>query len=139
MDDGALIFEVEFENAIHAGEDEHESTGAGECAPGEAGARASTEDGNVVSGGEADDFGDFGAGGREGDEVGAAFFNGAVVFVEDEVFGTGEDGVLAEKFFERADEVAGRWRFGGFRHGGFRLAQMAGCGEMTQTYIEEEL
>jgi hypothetical protein len=95
LDDGALIVEIEFENAIHPREDEHESTGACERAAGEAGAGAATEDGHVVFGGEADNFGDFGGGAREGDEVGAPFFDGAVVFVEDEVFGAGEDGVAA--------------------------------------------
>ena len=95
LNNGALIFEIEFEDAIHAREDKHESTGACERAAGEAGAGAATEDGHVVFGGEADNFGDFGGGAREGDEVGAPFFDGAVVFVEDEVFGAGEDGVAA--------------------------------------------
>lgn len=34
LDDGALIFEIEFEDAIHAGEDEHEAAAAGERATG---------------------------------------------------------------------------------------------------------
>jgi len=102
LDDSALIIEIEFENAIHAREDEHESAGTGERTAGEAGAGAATEDGHVVLGGEADNLGDFGGGAREGDEVGAPFFDGAVVFVEDEVFGTGEYGVFAEKFLQRA-------------------------------------
>ena len=95
LDDSALIIEIEFENAIHAREDEHESAGTGERTARETGAGAATEDGHVVFGGEADNFGDFGGGAREGDEVGAPFFDGAVVFVEDEVFGAGEDGVAA--------------------------------------------
>ena len=103
LNDGALIFEIELEDAVHAREDEHESAGAGERATGKAGAGAAAEDGNVVSVGEADDFGDFGCGGGEDDQVGTAFFDGAVVFVENEVFGAGEDGLLAEEFLQRAD------------------------------------
>ena len=103
LNDGALIVEIEFEDAIHAREDEHESAGAGERAARKAGASASAEDGDVVLVREADDFGDFSGSGREGDEIGAAFFDGAVVFVEDEVFGAGENGVVAEKFLQRAD------------------------------------
>ena len=96
LDDGALIFEIEFEDAVHAGEDEHESAGAGERAAREAGAGAAAEDGDVVLIGQADDLGDFGSRRREDDEIGAAFFDGAVVFVEDEVFGEREDGGFAE-------------------------------------------
>ena len=95
LNDGALIVEIEFENAIHTRENEHESAGAGECATGEAGASAAAEDGDVVLVCEADYFGNFGGGGREGDEIGASFFDGAVIFIEDEVFGAGEDGVAA--------------------------------------------
>ena len=102
LDDGALVVEIEFEDAIHAREDEHEAAGAGERPSGKPGASAATEDGNVVLVCEADDFGDFGSAGREDDEVGTAFFDGAVVFVEDEVFGAGEDGILAEKSLQRA-------------------------------------
>lgn len=89
---------------------------------------------------QADDLGDFGSSGREGDEIGAAFFYGAVVFVEDEVFGEGEDGGVAEKFLEGADEVARRCGVcRSLGHDGFRLAQMGSGGEMTRGYIEEEL
>jgi hypothetical protein len=113
LDDGALIFEIDFEDAIHAREDEHESAGAGECAAGESGAGAAAEDRGVVSGGEFYDLGDFGGRGREDDGVGAAFFDRAVIFVEDEIFGAVQDGVGSEKPLQRADEVAIRLRFGG--------------------------
>jgi hypothetical protein len=137
-----LIVEIEFEDTIHAREDEHESARAGERATGKAGACAAAEDREVMFRGEANNFGNFGGGGRKGDEIGAAFFDGAVVFVEDEIFGTGEDGFVAEKFFEGADEVAMRLRFRRWwdaSHDGKRLAQMRGCVEMTWTYIGEEL
>jgi hypothetical protein len=106
LNDGALIVEIEFEDTVHAGEHEHDSAGAGECATGETGSRASAKDGHVVLIGEADDFGNFGGCGRESDKVGPAFFDRSIVFVEDEVFGTGEDGVFAEKSLKCASEVA---------------------------------
>ena len=86
-----------------------------------------------------DDLGDFGGGGGESDEVGATFFYGAVVFVEDKVFGAGEDRWVAEKFFEGADEVARGRVCRVVGHGGIRLAQMGRGWEMTRGYIEEEL
>ena len=142
LNDGALIVEIEFENAIHTRENEHESAGAGECATGEAGASAAAEDGDVVLVCEADDFGNFGGGGREGDEIGASFFDGAVIFIEDEVFGAGEDAVMAQELLQCSDEGAmllriRRWWDAG--HGVIRVAQMTGCGEMTWTYIGEKL
>jgi hypothetical protein len=136
LDDGALIFEVEFEDAIHAREDEHEPARASERATGEAGAGAATENWHVVLRGETDDFGDFGCCGRECNEVGAAFFDGTVVLVEDEVFGAREYGVFAEEFLQRADEVAMRFRVRRWwdaSHDGKRLAQMAGGVEMAWT------
>ena len=125
LDDGALIFEVEFEDAIHAGEDEHESAGAGKRATGEAGAGAAAEDGDVVLRGEADNLGDFGGRRGEDDDVGTAFFDGAVVLVEADVFGEGENGGIAEEFLEGAGEVAERILWDG-GHDGIRLAQMGG-------------
>jgi hypothetical protein len=55
-----------------------------------------------VFGGETDEFGNFGGSGREGHEFGAAFFDRAVVFVEDKIFRAGQDSVVAEKSLQRA-------------------------------------
>ena len=105
LNDGALILGVDFENAIHAGEDEHHAAGAGERAAGEAGAGAAADDGNIVFGGEFDDAGDFVGGGGKDDDVGAALFDRAVVFVEQKVFRLVKDGSFAEEFFEFLDEA----------------------------------
>jgi hypothetical protein len=91
LDDGAPIIEIEGEDFVHAPESEHDSTRAGQRAAGEAGARAATDDGKIVKGGEFDDFGDFAGGFRKNDEAGAAFLDRAVVFVEKEIFGARED------------------------------------------------
>src|SRR5579863_4082599 len=125
LNDGALIFEVEFENAIHAREDEHQSAGTCERATGEPGAGAATENRDVMLRGDPDDLRDFGGCGRENNYIGAAFFDGAVVFVEDEIFGAGENSVLPEKFLERPHEVAMRLRirrWWGSSHGAYEVS-----------------
>ncbi|GAC1616513.1 MAG: hypothetical protein PVS2B2_10530 [Candidatus Acidiferrum sp.] len=52
LDDGALIFEIEGENFVHARKSEHDATGTGERAAGKAGAGTAADDGKVVLGGE---------------------------------------------------------------------------------------
>ena len=74
LDDGALIFEVELEDAVHAREDEHEAAGAGEGAAGEAGAGAAAEDRDVKLVGDFYDFGDFAGGGGKDHGVWAGIF-----------------------------------------------------------------
>jgi hypothetical protein len=96
LDDGALILGVDLENAIHAGEDEHDASGAGERATGEACARTAADDGNVVFGGQPNDAGDFLGGSRKNDDVGAALFDRAVVFIEEDIFRLVENGRFAE-------------------------------------------
>jgi hypothetical protein len=55
--------------------------------------------------GELDDARDlFGRGGKN-DDIGAAFFDGAVVFVKQEIFRPRKNGRRAEKFFQFANEA----------------------------------
>jgi hypothetical protein len=55
--------------------------------------------------GELDDARDlFGRGGKN-DDIGAAFFDGAVVFVKDEIFRLRKNGRGAEEFFQFANEA----------------------------------
>ncbi len=56
LDDRALIFGVERENAVHACENDHHAAGAGERAAGKARTGAAANDGNVVLGGELGDL-----------------------------------------------------------------------------------
>lgn len=74
LDDGALILAVEFENAIHAREDEHHAAGACERAAGKSRAGAATGDGEMAFCGEFYDAGDLVRCCRKNDDVGAAFF-----------------------------------------------------------------
>lgn len=105
LDDGALIFRVKSEDAIHAGEDDHDATGASQCAAGESGAGTTPDNGNVELGGDFDDARNVLCGSRKDDEVRAAFFDGAVVFVEEKIFRPGKNGERAEEFFEFANEA----------------------------------
>jgi hypothetical protein len=81
-----MIFGVNFENAIHARENHHHAAGAGERAAGKARTGAPADNGQIVFSGELDDAGNVFRGGWENDHVGAAFFHGAVIFIEEKIF-----------------------------------------------------
>jgi len=82
LDNRALIFRVELENAIHAREDNHHAAGAGERASGKAGAGAAADDGNIVFGSQLDDLRNLFRGFRENNNIGATFFDGAIEFIK---------------------------------------------------------
>src|SRR6266850_3125352 len=105
LHDGALIFGVDFQDAVHAREDEHHSAGAGERAAGEAGAGAAADDRNFIFGGEFDALRDVIGGCGKNDDVGEAFFDGAVVFVEKEIFQLVKNGVFAKKLGQLVNEA----------------------------------
>lgn len=102
--DGALIFEVEFEDTVHAGEGQHEAATASECAAREARSSAAADDRNAVLRGEFNDSGNLICGGGKHDGVGPAFFDRAIVFVKQHVFRKVEDRGWAEKFFQLASQ-----------------------------------
>ena len=91
LNGGALIFEVDGDNFVHARKCEHDAAGARKRAAGEAGAGAPSYDGKIVTGGQFDELGNFGSGFGEYDQIGAAFVDGAVVFVKEQIFGAGKD------------------------------------------------
>jgi len=92
LDDGALIFDVEFENAIHAREDEHHAAGACERAAGKSRAGAATDDGDVILCRELCDARNVFGGMGENDEVRTAFFDGAVVLIKKKILGPVKNG-----------------------------------------------
>src|SRR6266478_1156773 len=115
LHDGALIFGVDFQDAVHAREDEHHAAGAGERAAGEAGAGAAADDRNFVFGGEFHALRDVLGGCGKNDDVGKTFFDGAVVFVEKEIFQLVKNGVFAKKLGQLMKEAGihgsgNRWR-----------------------------
>lgn len=102
LDNGALIFRIDGQDAVHAREDHHQAAGAGERAAGEAGASAAADDRNVVLGGQFDDLRNFFRRSGKDYDFGASFFDRTVVFVEKNIFRLKENGGRAEKFFEIA-------------------------------------
>ena len=85
LDDGTGIFEVEFEDAIHARKHEHDAAAARECAAGKTGSRAAANDGHIVFDGELNDARHILCGVRKDDDVGPRFFDRTVVLIEDQV------------------------------------------------------
>ena len=104
LDDRALIFGIEFKNAVHARENNHDTACSGERAAGKAGACAAANNGDVVLCGELYDLRDLSRGGREDNDIRAPFFNRAVVLVEKNILRLKEDGGRAEKLFQFANE-----------------------------------
>ena len=105
VNNGALIFDVEFKNAIHAREDEHHTAGAGKRAAEKPCVGAATDDGDVVFCGELCDARNVFGGIGKNDEVRTAFFDGAVVLIKEKILGPVKNGRGAEEFFEFANEA----------------------------------
>ena len=105
LDDGALIFDVELENAIHAREYQHHATGAGERAAGKPRAGAATDDGDVILCGELCDARNIFGGIGKKDKVRTALFDGAVVLIKKKILGPVKNRRGAEESFEFANEA----------------------------------
>jgi len=106
LDNGALIFRIDGENAVHARKNDHQAASTGERATREAGPGAAADDGHIVLGGKFDDFGDLFCGGGKNNHIGAAFFDRAVVFIEENVLRLEENGGRAQQFFEIAKKAS---------------------------------
>jgi hypothetical protein len=105
LHDGALIFGVDFQDAVHTREDEHHAAGAGERPARESGAGATADDWNFVFGGEFDALRDLPGGCRENDDVGEAFFDRSVVLVQKEILQLVKNGVFAKKLGQLMKEA----------------------------------
>lgn len=75
LNDRALIFRIEFKDAVHARENDHDSASPGQRAAGKTGARAAANNRDVVLCGEFCDLRDLPRGGREDNDIRAPFFN----------------------------------------------------------------
>jgi len=105
LDDGALVLRVEGENAVHARKNDHHAAGAGERSAGKTGPGATAHDGGIVLSGKFHDLRDLLRRGGKHDDVGAAFLNRSVVFVENDIFRLKKNGGRAEKVFEIAKKA----------------------------------
>ena len=104
LNDRALIFRIECKDAVHARENDHDSTSPGQRAAGKAGARAAANNRDVVLCGEFCDLRDLLRGSGKNDYIGTTFLNRAVVLVEKNVLRLKEDGRGAEQLFELANQ-----------------------------------
>ena len=105
---GAFVFEIDFENAIHAREGDDDTAFARDGASGESGAGAAAGKGNMKFAGEVDNGGNIFCGAGEYDKIGTVLIYAAIVFVECKVFGAVEQIALAEEGGEtRRDADAG--------------------------------
>ena len=101
---GALILQIDFQDAVHAREGDHDAAGAGKCSARKTGARAATHDGDVVLRSKLDDVRNMFGAGRKNYRLGPAFFHGSVVFVEEQVLRSVQDSVLTNKLLKFANE-----------------------------------
>jgi hypothetical protein len=97
---GALIFDVNFQDAIHAGKNCEDAAFAGKRAAGKASAGATADERRLILVREFYDGEGIGCGLGEDDAIGARDFDRAVVFVEHQLLGAVEDGVGAEGRFQ---------------------------------------
>ena len=81
----ALVFEIQFEDAVHAGEGDHESAFARNRAAGKSGAGAASHEGHVEFPRQFDQGRDVGGATREGNQVGSVLVYAAIVFVKRQV------------------------------------------------------
>ena len=100
LDGGALIFDINFQNAIHARKNCEDAALARKRAAGKAGAGAAPDQRNLISIREFDDAEDIGGRARKDDAVRPRDFDRAVVFVKQQLLGPVQDAVGAEKRFQ---------------------------------------
>ena len=97
---GALVLDVNFQDAIHARKNYENAALARERSAGKAGAGAAADDRRLVLVGEFDDGDDVFGVAREDHAIGARDFDRAVVFVEQQLLGPMQHGVGAEGSFQ---------------------------------------
>src|ERR1019366_3230325 len=90
FDHRALVFQIDFEDAVHAREAHDYATLERDSAAAQAGPGAAAHDGHAVFGGDLDDGGYVFGAAWEDHHFGAALFDAAIVFVERQVFGAVE-------------------------------------------------
>ena len=103
--DRALIFNVEVKDTVHAREGHDEAPTGSERASGESCSCAAADDRHVMSRGECNNTGNFLSAARKGDDVRAAFFHRAIIFVKEYVFRQMQDRGWAQKSLEFAGEA----------------------------------
>ena len=101
---GALVFDIDFEDAVHAREGDNDAALLRDRAAAQSGSRAASHDRNAGRRRHAHDLGNLLRILREDDSAGRALANARVVLVQHQVFGTVEDGVTSGNLAEVVDD-----------------------------------
>ena len=100
-----LVLDVNFENAVHAREGDHDAALLRNRAATESGAGAARNHGNVFGRGQPHDLRNLLSILRENNGAGRALANAGVVLVQHEVFGTVQDGIASGDLAEMIDQA----------------------------------
>src|SRR5262249_6322277 len=104
LDDGALVFEVELQDAVHSRKDHQDSALPRQRSAREPCAGSAAHERHVETIGESYDLYDVARRAGKHDTVRARLLDRAVVFVEVEILGLPQHAFRAEELFERADD-----------------------------------
>ena len=102
---GALVLDVDFENAVHAREGDHDATLLRNRAAAKSGAGAARHHGNVLGGGQPHDLGNLFGVLRKDNSAGRALADARVILVQHEVFGAVQDGIASGDLAEMIDKA----------------------------------
>ena len=105
LNNRAKICGINFENAVHARERDHDAAAARNRSAGKSRARAAPHDRSLIAICEADDPGDVARGGGKNDAPGRSQLHRPVIFVQHQIFGRGQDRLGPKQCFEFADEL----------------------------------
>src|SRR5262249_35092319 len=105
LDHGALVLEIDLQDAVHAGEADHDAAGARDGAPAQSSPCAAPHQWQVVLLGELHDGHYLPAVGGQHDAIGSRFIHAAVVFVEHQVVRLVKDCTLASDLLELTNYV----------------------------------
>lgn len=113
LHDRPLVLHINLNDPVHAREDDHHATAAGQRATGKSCSRASSHNGHFILCCQFDDLGDFFGRVRENHQIGPTFFDGPVKFVQQQVFLFVQNVFLAQKRLYFAQQRGGygytRW------------------------------
>ena len=101
----ALIFNVDFEDAVHARESDNDAALLRNRASTETGACPARDDGNILGRGQPYNLGNLFSVLRENYGAGRAFANAGIVFVQHQVFGTIKDSIASGNLAELIDKA----------------------------------
>src|SRR5207248_34303 len=105
LNKSAAVAVIDFEDALHTRQSDHDAAANGQTAAGQAGAGAARQERHVELVAQLNDADDLLRRGREDDDVGLVLLDGvAVALVDEQVAGRGDEAVAADDFAEAVDQ-----------------------------------